>query len=316
MANGADVEITVDKPRQTPGNPKSVKVLALIRLVGIFGLDPRSGSVVAKKQAERLSVTTAPKRANLNRSFTAKYLWRACLWGATAAGAIALAVLSSRSDIGAQRVAALFSSSPASQAARPASPSFDARAETRRLAAAVQNLTTENSQLKSRLASVEQNMEDVTGSVRRQIQAVQAQTANAWPSGANPAPSTPAEIASLIAMQPPATAFGAPLPRAAKTPPEAATAMLPYGVDIGGALSIEVLRARWLGIRSAHRQLLEGLIPTVELRQAPRTKRIELRLVAGPLASSDAAERLCASLILYRLSCEPTPFDREDLPLQ
>ena len=36
-----------------------------------------------------------------------------------------------------------------------------------------------------------------------------------------------------------------------------------YGVDIGSAVSIQALRARWAGIRSAHPQLFEGLAPTI-----------------------------------------------------
>lgn len=262
--------------------------------------------MVVSKQAEKPSVKTAPKRGMLNkaatvRRFTLRHLWRTTLWGATAAAALLLAVLSTRSEVGSQRIAAVFST-------RHAAPPFDAQAETRRLAAAVHDLAAENNRLKSQVAVVEQNMDDITGSVTRQIQAVKAATTNPWPADANPLPSTPAAIASIASPAAPAAVFGASLPSAAAGPE--------YGVEIGSALSIEVLRAHWLGIRSAHRQLFEGLIPTVELHQAAISKRIELRLVVGPLADAGAAARLCASLVPYRLLCQPTTFDRQHVALQ
>jgi hypothetical protein len=89
-----------------------------------------------------------------------------------------------------------------------------------------------------------------------------------------------------------------------------------YGVDVGSALSIDMLRARWLGIRSAHRRLFDGLVPTVVLHQIPRTNRVELRLVAGPLDNSEAAEQLCAALEAYRLLCQPVAFNSPHIALQ
>ena len=100
-----------------------------------------------------------------------------------------------------------------------------------------------------------------------------------------------------------------PEPQAsADLPPIASPAAKPpqYGVDVGTALSIQMLHARWLGIRSAHSQLFEGLTPTVTVKETPKTKRVELHLVAGPLASSEAAARLCLQLAPYRLYCHPT----------
>lgn len=89
-----------------------------------------------------------------------------------------------------------------------------------------------------------------------------------------------------------------------------------YGADIGSALSIQALRARWAGIRSAHPQLLDGLAPTVTLRETPQSNRPELRLVVGPLANADAAARLCAALLPYRLYCHPTLFAGQHLALE
>ena len=280
---------------------------------------------MVKKLAMKQSGQAAPAKAAARKPFTIAHLWRMTLWGATAATALLVAVLTTRSEPGSQRIATLFSvhGHPKTQFATKPS---DTQAETRQLAEAVRGLTRDDSELKARLAAVEQNVNDITGSIAKQIAKAKADAANAWPADAKPAPITPAIITSII--NPPESApagLGAPLPSPPLTTPatkpaggaeSAPTTPASYGVDVGGALSIDVLRARWLGIRSAHRRLFQGLIPTVVLRQTGKANRADLRLVVGPLASSEAAARLCAALAPYRLFCQPTAFDRQHIALQ
>jgi hypothetical protein len=175
-------------------------------------------------------------------------------------------------------------------------------------------------------------MNDVTGSVTKQLAAVKAKAAGPWPADAKPQPITAADIASIMA---PAAGFETPAPSPPQTRPASAAPPEPqasvdlppiatpaaakpreYGVDIGAALSIQTLHARWLGIRSAHPQLFDKLTPTVMLREIPKTKRVELHLVAGPLASSEAAARLCLELASFRLYCHPTVFGPDRVALQ
>jgi len=281
------------------------------------------------------AVKAAPRRAAPKKTFTMQRLWRMALWGATAASALLVAVLTTRSEVGSQRVAIVLSSLRVTSLVRPgqattqiAARPFDAQAETRRLSGAVRGLAADSDQVKSRLAAVEHNMDDITGSISRQVEAAKAGTAapSPWPAAAAPVPATPAVIASVVApVVPPPTGLAAPLPLspptpAAAQPPADATAPgaqpTEYGVDIGSALSIQALRARWLGMRSAHPQLFEGLAPTATVREIPRSNRVELRLVVGPLADPEAAARLCASLAPFRLFCQPTIFDRRHLALQ
>jgi hypothetical protein len=277
--------------------------------------------VVIKKQAVKPPVKAASKPAATKNAFTMRRLWRMTLWGGTAAGALLVAVLSTRSEVGAQRVATIFPSLGGHDRMQVAERSFDTQAETRRLAGAVHDLTAENDQLQSRLAAVEQNMSDITGSVSRQIAAVRAEGTNPWPADAKPEPISAADIASVIA---PTAGFGAPLPSPPQTspvplaPPSAAASAGPseFAVDVGSGLSIQALRARWLGIRSAHPQLFEGLIPTVVLREIAKSKRIELRLVVGPLVNAEAAARLCAALAPFRLYCQPASFGPEHIALE
>jgi hypothetical protein len=303
--------------------------------------EPRSSRVVVKKQAALPSARAAPKQRSAAKVFTMRHLWRMTLWAATAACALLIAVLAGRSDAGTERIASVFSSGHRHARLSAAQPPFDAQAETRRLADAVHDLGAENARLRTRLAAIEQNMNDITGSVEKQIAAVKTAAAGSWPADAKPEPITAADIASIMA---PAAGLDTPVPSPPQTspaspPPSEPQASEPqalerqasidrppiapppekpheYGVDMGNALSIQTLHARWLGIRSAHPQLFAGLIPAVTLREIPKTKRIELHLVVGPLASSEAAARLCVELAPYRLTCHPTVLAPDRVALQ
>jgi hypothetical protein len=311
----------------------------------------------------------APKRQT-KASFTMRHLWRMTVWGGTAAGALFVAILASRSQVGTERIAGVFSgrSDRTQVAARP----FDAQAEEgrlaeeRRLSDAVRGLSAENKELKSRLAAVERNVDDITGSVARQIEAIKKTDMAPVPDRSPPVAAAPQSRAVLGAPQPaasvppqeshaviaapappplappaasapavslppvslaPAPAQTAaveplqsrpatPAPAAAPADAAAPAATLKYGVEIGNAVSIEVLRAHWLGIHSAHGKLFEGLKPVVMLRGMSHAGRIELRLVVGPLASAEAAAKLCTALAPYRLPCQPTLFSGQHIALQ
>ncbi len=178
-------------------------------------------------------------------------LWRLVVWGSTAVTALLIAVMSSRGVVGSQRAAVAASTlnggavavmqpvqAPPQAPPQAAARWFDAQAETKKLAEAVRDLSADNDELKSRLAVVEHSVDDVTGSIERQAKNTAPPP---WPENRPPVPATPAAIAAVIAP-------ALPLP-------------MEYGVDIGSAVSIQALRARWAGIRSAHPQLFDGLAP-------------------------------------------------------
>ena len=124
-------------------------------------------------------------RADLKRpapkvSVTMHGLWRLVVWGSTAATALLIAVLSSRGVVGSQRAAVAASTlgggtvavvQPVQTPPQTAARSFDAQAETKKLADAVRDLSADNDELKSRLAMVEHSVDDVTGSIARQAKA-------------------------------------------------------------------------------------------------------------------------------------------------
>jgi hypothetical protein len=244
------------------------------------------------------------KKSGLTTPVTMLGLWRVVVWGSTAATAMLIAVLASRGVVGSQRAAVAVSTLAASPVASPVAMArsnklperpFDAQTETKRLSDAVVDLTADNDQLRSRLAVIEHDVDDVTGSIAQQIETAKT-AAPLWPDLGPPAPPTPAAIAAIMAPS-------LPMP-------------MEYGVDIGSGLSIEALRARWAGIRSAHPELFDGLRPSITLKETPHSKRPELRLVVGPFVSAHAATQLCASLAPYRLFCEPTIFTGQHLALE
>jgi hypothetical protein len=276
--------------------------------------------------------TAAPPRpASKKRRFTMRHLWRMTLWGTAAAATLVAAVLASRSEVGSQRLAAAFPSLVRHAGIRVATARpFDAQAETRRLAAAVHDLTAEDERLTARLARIERSVDDITSSISRQSDAARARSASPGPADAKPVPETPAVTGSTVAPGPgplpsglgvppessPQTSPASPPPPSSAQPNSPDAAVSEYGVDIGSALSIQALRARWLGIRSAHLKLFERLQPMVMLDESAQSNRLELRLVAGPLASIEAAKRLCAALAPFRLFCRPATFDSRQLVLR
>jgi len=252
----------------------------------------------------RPNKTAAPKKR-----FTMARLQRAALWGAAAAAAVLLLVLSSQSQVAKDRIAVILHRPPPA-AAKP----FDAQAETERLADALRRLSDSDEQIQSRLAAVEQDVHDVTGSITKQINAAdQGRRADDGPSVAATAAvsaSVPALADITSAASPPATVTAAAetvLPASPNTQ---------FGIDIGSGLTIQALRMRWAAIRTAHPQLFDGLEPILSVKEVPHANRIELRLIAGPIAQAGAAAQLCAQLALLRLFCQPTIFDGQHLALR
>jgi hypothetical protein len=292
-------------------------------------------------------------------AFTMQSLCRIALWGTTAATALLVAILTSRSDAGSQRIA----TTPGATHAAPRQ--FDAESAARQLTQAVRGLTEDRDRLITRLAALEHSLGDITGAIagqsekatppaaQRATQTGNLKTANAPAANAPEAdaPGADAQAANSAAVPPPWSAgdppeagmasstaaaapvvppfaglpsrlpviFDAPSPRqatsaltgAAEGPQSAA-----YAVDLGSAVSIQTLKARWSGTRSAHPQLFVGLQAVATLKEIPRSRRAELRLVVGPLPSPGAAVELCATLASFRVSCQPTNFDGQHLALQ
>ena len=289
------------------------------------------------------------------------------LWGAVAAGALFLAILAGRSDTGLQRAATTFASlggtptapvrpalAPAQIAPSPPRPS-DAEIAMRQLAQAVRGLNEDRDRILTRLTSVEHHIDDMTGSITKQIDAVKtaataaaarnASSAAEWPSGESPpVPTAPMTIAAVaataapppapapdtqsqadaespdtpVASGPVAAPLAKPAPAVPPLPPDRIANELPvaYGADIAGAPSMKALHERWAALSKAYPQLFAGLTPLVTMRDNSKATKISLRLVVGPFASADQAEQLCVTLSAMRMACQPTMFDGVHLALR
>ena len=270
-------------------------------------------------------MTRGPEPSLYQRLPNLKALLRPAGWGAAAAAALSVAVFSATTTPGSQRLAAAFSPSPnQATAAVPTVPlaQFEkTEAETRRLADAVRSLTTDRERLADRIASLERNLEDVTGSIQRQSVAAAPPPTEPVSEPASP-PATPAlepnpALASASSAPPvsapaqpavPVESDGTPRPDAAPDSPRAA-----YGVDVGGAVNFEGLRALWNSTRTAFAATVEGMRPILGVREHPKTRNTEFRLVIGPLPDAEAAADLCAAMSAARRYCRPVPFEGQQL---
>jgi hypothetical protein len=205
--------------------------------------------------------------------------------------------------------------------------------ETRRLNEMVRSLSTDRQRLQTRLSALERNLEDVTGSIRRQAAAPPPPPSAApplvqtVPPPAAPVPAVAAPVA--VPPQPPAPSSEAPpsaqpparvanvapaaSPAEAETPPPESSP--PVGVDIGGAPTFDGLRALWKSVTSGHASLFDGLHPVVGVRENSKARAADLRLVVGPLADRAVAGRICTALTAAKRYCRPVAFEGRPLAL-
>lgn len=288
---------------------------------------------------------------------TARPLWRLCVWGGVAAIALTAVALTSRTEAGSRRLqlALAYVSEPVRAVAVAQIPprAVETDAETRRLTAQVRELAADRDRLTARLASLERNLDDMTGSIKRQ-----AATAAATPAANTPAPAPSPPITAPPAIAPPATvppatvppaiaplampagndaaaawpdtpptessapaADAVPLPpvRVAAAPASEPAAEPPppakpeFGIDLGGAANVEVLRAQWAAVKANYGPLLAGLHPIAAHDRRPGSTAY--RLVAGPLPNFTAARALCSRFAAMRAGCQPAKFDGERIAL-
>jgi hypothetical protein len=134
-----------------------------------------------------------------------------------------------------------------------------------------------------------------------------------------PDPSTNAS--ALPPLPPPQTIAAVP----GMTEPDAAESHAPaaiavqrteFGVDLGGANSIDGLRALWRGLlKYRSNKALAELRPIIVVKERSNGLGMQLRLVAGPISDAAAAARICATLTESDRSCEPSVFDGQRLAI-
>ena len=112
----------------------------------------------------------------------------------------------------------------------------------------------------------------------------------------------------------------APLPDPQPVPQEAFVEEIPvavadFGVDVGGANSINGLRALWRGLIKSHKTQFDGLRPLLAVHERRNGLGLQLRLIAGPIKDAAAAARICAVLSDEHRDCKTTAFDGQRLSL-
>jgi hypothetical protein len=126
------------------------------------------------------------------------------------------------------------------------------------------------------------------------------------------APHAPGESTSPTTTTPSANGVAEPAkPEAAEPQPKAE-----IGLDLGPALSMSRLRARWAAFKAAHGTLAEGMRPVVSIREIGQNKPVEMRLVVGPVADVHTATTVCAQLAGSPFMCHPAVFDGQRLALK
>ncbi len=119
-----------------------------------------------------------------------------------------------------------------------------------------------------------------------------------------PAPA-PTEVAAASAKPPEAGESEAPAIAVQQTR---------FAIDLGGANSIDGLRALWRGLIKSNPEIA-ALRPIIMIKEGTGSLGMQLRLGAGPLINAAAAARLCAGLGENR-RCETTVFDGQRLSMR
>jgi hypothetical protein len=88
-----------------------------------------------------------------------------------------------------------------------------------------------------------------------------------------------------------------------------------FAVELGGANSIDGLRALWRGLLKSNPELA-ALRPIIMIKEGTTGLGMQLRLGAGPLLNAAAAAKFCAGLAENERHCETTVFDGQRLSLR
>jgi hypothetical protein len=313
-------------------------------------------------------------------SFQMGALVRTTCWGIGASAALFLAVLAGLSDPGASRIdgaVAVLTGKAEARVAAPAAPIAPPRIiespsnwETQQLSEQIDRLREDRDRLLERLSAVEHNLQDVTGSIKRQdatkatsktaprVDAVSTTPPAIWsampqltvnwsqpvahPARLEQVASTPAEATSRMRA---ASPLSQPIPSTGRSesgahaksqaqpasPPQQLQSngqriatvgkpqlgdAGPHGVDLGGAASLDRLRVLWNTVRSGQGQLFNGLYPVAHAREGNHRARPDIRLLVGPLATAEEAQKLCAVLIGSGQFCAPAVFHGQRMPLR
>lgn len=254
-------------------------------------------------------------------------------WGGAAAIALTALAIASQTKTAGDRLRQVFAiNEPAAIAQMPPRVT-QLESDVLLLTAQVRALTVERDRLAGRIALLESSIDDMTGAIKRQAAATAAAlAAKTTP----PTPSAPATTAPSAAANASPTASPTPPPIAAAAPKAdtQTTAAVPlpptrvaavsandaappatnqneFGLDLGGAVTLDGIRQRWITVKASFGPLLSGMYPLAAREH--RAGASGYRLVVGPLPNSPAATGLCAHFAAARTACKSVKFDGEQI---
>lgn len=88
-----------------------------------------------------------------------------------------------------------------------------------------------------------------------------------------------------------------------------------FAIDLGGANSIDGLRALWRGLTKSNPEIAT-LRPIIMIKEGSTGLGMQLRLGAGPLVNAAVAAKFCAGLAESDRHCETTVFDGQRLSMR
>ncbi|MCP3370795.1 hypothetical protein [Bradyrhizobium cajani] len=112
-----------------------------------------------------------------------------------------------------------------------------------------------------------------------------------------------------------AAASAKPAEAAESEAPAIAVQQTRFAIDLGGANSIDGLRALWRGLIKTNPEVA-ALRPIIMIKEGTTGLGMQLRLGAGPLINAAAAAKLCAGLAENNRPCETTVFDGQRLSMR
>jgi hypothetical protein len=165
--------------------------------------------VIRLFEMEPMAIEIAPRATETDERFDMRALWRLGGWGAAAAFALLVVAFVSTSGTGRQRLAVAFTPAelPVHSVATVKMPPLHNDVETRRLVAQVRALAADRDRLTVRIAALEHELDDLTGSIKRlaEIPAVA-------PNRPAPTPSAPKTAPPVAAARVAPKAAAAPSP--------------------------------------------------------------------------------------------------------
>lgn len=285
-----------------------------------------------------MAIEQAPVEINLRepskrgRDFSA-LLWL-CGWGVATAVALGALAITSQTKTATERLRSIFAISEPTAVAQIPPRVAQLEVETQILAERVRALSADRDRLAGRVGLLESSVDDMTGTIKRQAAATaaalaartahpafQPQPATAPAVGAASAapPAKPAPIVAAPEVKAdPVTTSSVPLPperaSAAQASAEAATPAAnsnEFGLDLGGASTLDGVQQRWTAVKANFGPLLSGLHPLAAPER--RQGKTGYRLVVGPLPNSPAAAGLCAHFNAAHTACRAVKFEGDQI---